>query len=735
MAAAFRITAANTDCYLVGPRLLAVRRLAWGLALATSAACFAGQTVQESRAVPVMLTVTNGQFILENGLVTARIEQASGVLVSLRYAGLELLAQRSPGGALGGYWSWVGRMNVSTRREGRVRIDPASNGGAIAEVATEFLHDPSQQLPSVEMSVRYAMRRGEPCLYLSAVWRHRVGAPPLRVGEARYALKLNPDVFDFLSVDERRQRLMPAPADWDLGQPTNLKEARRLVTGRYAGTVEHKYAYAARLYEVPAYGWGSTRHRVGVWLVQPSFESLAGGPTKVELTGHLDVNPGGTPTLLYMWLGSHYGGSSLVVESEEAWSKFVGPVVLYCNQGAEPTDLWRDALARARAESAQWPYGWVQDPEYPPACERATVRGRILLGSQEMREIDMRNLWVGVTAPDYPVALVPALSRYSFSPTGAPVRMADGAGPSLRGRAETRFGGFPAQVDWQRDAKYYQFWTRANSDGSFEIRHVRPGRWVLRAFADGLWGELQHGPFDLRSGEVKDLGCVKWPSDRLGDIVWQIGVPNRSAREFRHGDHYWQWGLYLRYPEEFPRDVDFEVGRSDWRRDWNYVQPPRIVAGAGLQSPEEEETDENSDSMAGPSSGRPKVESTTWTIRFQMPRLVRGRAVLRLAFCGAGPGCRVEVSVNDRPIGDTGLLPYTGTMHRDGIEGYWTERRIWFDAAWLRLGENCIRLHVPATIWTQGVLYDCLRLEVLEERDLSSPEATRATPEAGPSPG
>ena len=40
---------------------------------------------------------------------------------------------------------------------------------------------------------------------------------------------------------------------------------------------------------------------------------MAGGLTKAELTGHLDVNPGGTPTLLNMWLGSHYGGSAFSV--------------------------------------------------------------------------------------------------------------------------------------------------------------------------------------------------------------------------------------------------------------------------------------------------------------------------------------------------------------------------------------------------------------------------------------
>ena len=51
-------------------------------------------------------------------------------------------------------------------------------------------------------------------------------------------------------------------------------------------------------------------------------------------------------------------------------------------------------------------------------------------------------------------------------------------------------------------------------------------------------------------------------------------MPDRSAAEFRHGDHYWQWGLYNLYPQEFPNGVNFVVGKSDWTKDWNYVQPP-----------------------------------------------------------------------------------------------------------------------------------------------------------------
>ncbi|MGA4577465.1 polysaccharide lyase family protein [Limisphaera sp. VF-2] len=702
------------------------RSLATGIA---AAGWFIFSFSGSGESAPVTLTVTDRWFVLENGLVTARIESTSGVLVSLQYKGRELLAQQSRGGALGGYWSWVGQITVGPRREPRVRIDPTHNGGELAEVATEFLQDPARPPAAVEMSHRYALRRGEPCLYVSSVWRHRPGDPGFRVGEARYALKLHPEVFDFLSVDARRQRQMPRPEDWDRGQPTNLKEARRLVTGAHAGTVEHKYDYAARLYEIPAYGWCSTRHAVGLWIVQPGFEFIAGGPTKVELTGHLDVNPGGTPTLLHMWLGSHYGGSSLVVGTNEAWSKMIGPLVLYCNEGKDPEGLWKDALDRARDEAERWPYDWVQDPEYPPAAQRATVRGQIRLQDPLLRLDSISNLWVGLTAPDYappPVTFGRRGPRTVGAGLRPPVHRAAG-GTNAPGLPP--FGGFPPLVDWQRDAKHYQFWTRAGPDGSFELRHVRPGRYTLHAIADGVLGEFVLENVAVASGSRLELGTLIWRPTRLGRTLWEIGVPDRTAREFRHGDHYWQWGLYLRYPEEFPNDVDFEIGRSDWRVDWNYVQPPRILESPEVALGEEDEHSETASPGNGSSNAvGVKVLPTTWTIRFQLSETPRGRAFLRMAFCGAGPGCRIEVAVNGEPVGDTGWLPPTSTMHRDGIEGYWTERRIAFDAGLLRVGENRITLHLPARSWTQGVLYDYLRLELDEPGDTragSPAEGTR----------
>lgn len=109
-----------------------------------------------------------------------------------------------------------------------------------------------------------------------------------------------------------------------------------------------------------------------------------------------------------------------------------------------------------------------------------------------------------------------------------------------------------------------------------------------------------------------------------------------------------------------------------------------------------------------------RLRSTTWSVAFDLPEAAHGKATLRLAIAGSRTQHGVEVSVNDTAAGGTGPLPDTGVMHRDGIRGSWCERDVPFDAALLRRGTNVLKLRVPATNWTQGVLYDYLRLELDE---------------------
>ena len=607
---------------------------------------------------PAAVTVAQDQrsFTLANDVLSVRIGRQNGRVESLRFQGRELLKG-------GGYWS-VSARGEQGRFDGfgvadssQVTIDPATCGGDRAEVSCAFHGgDEADTFPG-RQEVRYALGRGGSVLYAYAILRHGRGDSSFGIGEGRFVLKLNPAVFDHFTVDAARRRVMPTGADWDNGTQLNLKEVRRLTTGIHAGLVEHKYGYSAMLGGTPAYGWSGTKSKLGVWMINPSVEYIAGGPTKMELTGHLDVNKGGTPTLLNMWHGSHYGGSSLAVARDEPWTRVIGPFVVLANQGADPDGLWQDALAVARREAGQWPYAWVAHPDYPPVSGRGAVAGRLVVRDPVLPATPPGPAWVGLSAPD------------------------SQAGERRRPR-ET--------IGWQRDGKHYQYWARASTDGRFTVRHVRPGTYVLRAFSDGVLGELARAYVTVSAGGALDLGDVVWQPVRYGRTLWEIGIPDRSGAEFRNGDRYWLWGHYLRYSTEFPHDVDFTVGKSDWRKDWNYCQPPRL-------DPKSKVTGES-----------------TWRIRFPMDKQPDGEAVLRLSLCGFRADGELVVTVNGATAGSTGPFPENGVMHRDGIRGYWREFPIRFPARLLKPGENVIALRSKAWVWHQGVVYDYLRLELDE---------------------
>ena len=62
--------------------------------------------------------------------------------------------------------------------------------------------------------------------------------------------------------------------DWNHGTVMNMKEARLMNSGVMKGQVEHKYDYSAIQFDTSAYGWSSTKDKIGIWLINPSNEYM-----------------------------------------------------------------------------------------------------------------------------------------------------------------------------------------------------------------------------------------------------------------------------------------------------------------------------------------------------------------------------------------------------------------------------------------------------------------------------
>ncbi len=121
----------------------------------------------------------------------------------------------------------------------------------------------------------------------------------------------------------------------------------------------------------------------------------------------------------------------------------------------------------------------------------------------------------------------------------------------------------------------------------------------MYAYTNGVLGDYTKADVKVEEGKVIPLGDLTWTPVRYGKQIWEIGTPDRTAAEFRHGDHPWTWGLYNLYPAEFPHDVDFVVGKSDPKKDWNYAQFAKLNKNGGYGD-------------------------CTWRIRFNMPTAVAG---------------------------------------------------------------------------------------------------------------
>jgi rhamnogalacturonan endolyase len=686
------------------------------------------------RAANARVTVTdNGRaWTLDNGIVKAVIDKRNGAMESLIYKGIDTMGheQGQPG-----YWeqdpsaaATVGGLKDS------LTIDPAKNGGERAEVSVKGVTGDQVQLSRTapgggtycDMEIRYSIGRGDSGIYVYAIFSHPASYGGGGVGsESRYITKLN-QTFNWISVDADRNMLECSPKDWGNGVVVHAKEQRIMNTGPYKNSVEHKYSYAAEQYKTPAYGWSSTKDHLGIWFINPTIEYLSGGATKQELDCHYGDDDNPDPIILDYWEGGHYdGGSTVRVAAGENWSKVIGPIFIYVNSVANPKTpsqsdlstlaatagnptippawtananaLFQDALAQAKKETAQWPYDWVNGVDYPHKDQRGTVTGQLVLDDPQAATTKLPHLTVGLAHPD-------------------------GNNGS----------------DGIHEAKYYQFWNDGTEDGKFTIANIRPGTYTLHAFADGVLGEFAQTNITVAAGQTLDLGKLEWQPVRFGKQIWEIGYPDRTGGKFfkGDGDNYWLWGWNLRYALLFPNDITYTIGQSDYRKDWFFEEVPHATNLSFVNPAAKDPANQKfgwvkGESLAqypqtnqhGPWDIYGKGRATTWTVKFNMDKAVKGQAALRVALSGINGISQLPVTVNGRSVGaigdgsspQNGRLPSTNTIRYNSDKGLWQQRVLRFDAALLKPGENVMTFAVPGGDLQSGVVWDYLRLELDEK--------------------
>jgi rhamnogalacturonan endolyase len=470
------------------------------------------------------------------------------------------------------------------------------------------------------------------------------------------------------------------------------------------------------MYRLPAYGWSSTKDHVGVYFINPTTEYIGGGAEKMDLVCHMGA------TLLDYWTSGHYaGGAGNNIPAGQEWKKVVGPIFVYFNTLDNPQEpsqaeldtlaatqgnptipatwhdnafaLWNDALAKSKEVKAAWPYEWVSGVDYPHKNERGNVTGQFILNDPQAATTKLPGLTVGLAHSDY----------------------------------TTNAGGFTQRsgngniIKWPHDGNYYEFWADGTDDGKFNITNIRPGKYTLHAFADGVLGEYAKTDITVEAGKNVDLGKLEWTPVRNGKQIWEIGYPSRNGGEFFKGDEYWRWGWNMRYSLLFPNDITYTVGKSDWHKDWFFEQVPHATNLGFVNPAARDPANQPFGWVALPTAAGQDMwrdwgrgNATTWTIKFNMDKATKGQATLRIALGGADGGGGLTIGVNGGEVGRIRPVA-TNALRYNTDRGVWHEYSQPFDASLMKAGENQMTLTVPAGDLTSGVCYDYLRLELKED--------------------
>jgi rhamnogalacturonan endolyase len=583
-------------------------------------------------AEPVTLSDAGKTLTLANGLLSVRIDKSTGMVETLRYKDQSLLMAPA-------YLDWVSTDEDSERATRRqkglyaVVTTPAATGGELADVS--FHYAAGGKNPAFDVELHHVLRRGEPGLYSYAVFSHPASYGAATIAQSRMVYRVAPGLFDTVAIDAARTFACPPPDT--AVKPLGPKESLLVTEGPFKGKIFDKYLDFVDAGDHFVHGWmGSTSH-LGCWVVDGSTEDHNGGPTKQHNTAHFGQ------VLLKILTCGHYGAAPVELTKGQEWQKLYGPWMLYVNEGATKDALWADANAKVAAQRAAWPYAWLKHPLYPQAQDRGTVTGRLEVRDPQDARANAANAWVGLAEP---------------SP------------------------------DWQQQSTNYQYWVHADAAGNFSIPNVRAGSYTLYAFTNGVMDEFRQDKVLVKKDETTALAALEWTPVRHGRQLWQIGTPDRTAKEFHHGDDYREYGLPAKYPAEFPNDVLFTIGKSGERTDWNYAQP----------------NVERDGKWVGP----------TWTVLFDVAASGKGRATLDLAIAAAN-NASVAVAVNGKPVGATPMLPHDNAMIREGIHGQYALVKIPFDGALLKAGENKVTLTLHAGAGNlKNVMYDAVRLELAE---------------------
>ncbi len=580
-----------------------------------------------------MIDVFPDKIALHNGLVYVMISRADANIRSYVYKGVEMLTD--------GYYSMDGKEKLAHLKDCVFTIKSETED--IIDISLKSAWAPGIRQQAVDMDIHYVLQKGKPGLYSYAILTHPKDYPATTFGEWRMVWKMDQDRFERLLVDSLRNMELPTAADAASALPTSIGEVKKLTTGVMAGEYECKYAYSVEYHDVGTFGHTSKKDKIGAWMVLGGYDFFNDGPTQADLNAGIGIN-------IVHFGRDHYAGSGTQIAAGEEWSKIYGPFLLYVNSGTTPEAMWADAKKQVVSEKAAWPYAWLKNtPDYPLAAQRSSAAGKFTVHDPYKPKVSGAYAWVGLCDPG---------------------------------------------VNWQKDSHTYQYWAKANAKGEFNIPNIRPGKYTLHAFVNGAINEYVKQDVTVNLGQVTQLGTLDWqiPRDN-GKILWEIGVPDRKAAEYKFGDIYFKPFMWETYSRQLPNPIEYDADKGDWKDKLNYVQ-------SNYYTPDG------------------KFIAWPWNIHFKLDNIPEtGFATLTFAFAAFNEA-GLLVFVNDTGSPFAGVTPpaeFLGgnAMVREGNHAKYSTYALRIPVGKLKKGDNTITLlqsHIGGR--AASIMYDYISFEM-----------------------
>ncbi len=577
-------------------------------------------------------------FFLDNGLISCEVNKVTGNLVSLHRAGdsRNVYAEKQQWYAT---YPWTLPRGMGRPKPIRCEARVLRQSEDLVEVViTSQLELPRP----ITQEQHYVLRRGVSGIYQFAVFRKpaETQAHPENVFDYCRFMSVDPGIFRYGAVSDSLQGRLFCPeeiAKWHLRKSELSNATDRLPNGR----IWAKYSWCS--YEQETQLHGVTGDKLGLWVILPNDESGYNLPSN-----HPGTVQDGIIIVTHQEGVPHSIGSEQRVNIGTApWEKLYGPILLYVNSGASHAEMWADAKRRAELEAAAHPAAWMQNDLYP--LERGGIRGRVLTAEGK----PAAGAWVILCHPN----------------------------PN-------------PDYAWQRHIGPYIYRAFAAHDGTFEISGVRAGSYSLFARLDGTMGVARTDDITLEKNQQRDAGVLTIQEKPHGKLLWEIGSPDGTPREFLGSLDSHEWcGWLNNYRRFFPKDVDFTVGKSDPARDWYYCQPGGWPDGYS-------------------STAKP----TQWRIHFDLPKVPTNGALFTVCIAATRGGA-LSVQCNDTKLPVRQLIesdPRTSLCmcpDRGAYYGFRTER-IEIDPSQLHVGRNTLTLQFASGRQPgEAIMYDYLKLE------------------------